>query len=171
MHAEILVLRLIHILSAITWVGSGIYASFFLIPAISGSPAAMMEVIAGLRRRRFFVILPVVATLTILSGLRLLWIASAGFASSYFDTATGKAFSWGGGVAIIAYIISYGVALPLNLRMAKIGARMKASAASPDVDRLSGELNRLRRRTAVATTTAVIFGLIAASAMAVARYL
>lgn len=171
MHAEILGLRLIHILSAIMWLGSGIFTAFFLVPAISASPAAMMEVMAGLRRRRLFVILPIAATLTILSGLRLLWIDSAGFASSYFDSASGKAFSWGGGAAIIAYLISYGVALPLNLRLAKIGAAMKESAGDPSRDRVSADLNRLRRRAGIATLAAVSFGLLAASAMAVARYL
>ena len=90
MHAEILVLRLIHILSGIAWVGSGIFTSFFLVPVLSSSPAVMGEVMAGLQRRRMFIILPTVATLTILSGLRLLWIASAGLDSSYFATRTGR---------------------------------------------------------------------------------
>ncbi|HST07996.1 MAG TPA: hypothetical protein VLJ83_07470, partial [Gemmatimonadaceae bacterium] len=96
MYAELLTLRLIHILSAIIWLGGGILTTFFLIPAISGSPTAMAELMAGLKRRRFFIFQPMFATLTILSGLRLLWIDSAGFAGSYFDSFTGKAFSWGG---------------------------------------------------------------------------
>jgi uncharacterized membrane protein len=171
MYAELLVLRLIHILSAIAWVGSGIFTSFFLVPAISASPGVLMQVMAGLRRRRFFVILPIVGTLTILSGLRLLWIDSAGFAGSYFDSATGKAFSWGGLAAIIAYIIAYGVALPINLRLAKIVTSMTKSAAGAEREGLTADMNRLSRRAAGATLAAVLFGLLAASAMAVARYL
>jgi uncharacterized membrane protein len=171
MHAEFLALRLVHVLSAITWLGGGILTAFFLMPAISGSQTAMAEVIAGLKRRRFFVFQPIVATLTILSGLRLLWIDSAGFAGSYFDSATGKAFSWGGLSAIIAYIISYGIAFPLNTRAAKIGARLRDVVAVPERESLTTDMNRTRRRAVIATLATVSFGILAASAMAVARYL
>jgi uncharacterized membrane protein len=170
-YAELLTLRLIHILSAIIWLGGGILTAFFLIPAISGSPTAMGEVMAGLKRRRFFVFQPIIATLTILSGLRLLWIDSAGFAGSYFDSATGKAFSWGGLSAIIAYIISYAVAFPLNTRAGKIGARIRDAASAPERDQLTRSLNRTRRRAMIATLATVSFGILAACAMAVARYL
>jgi uncharacterized membrane protein len=171
MHAEFLVLRFVHILSAITWLGGGILTAFFLIPAISGSQTAMAEVMAGLKRKRFFIFQPIVATLTILSGLRLLWIDSAGFAGSYFDSATGKAFSWGGLSAIIAYIISYAIAFPLNTRAAKIGALLRDGGARQDREQLTRSLNRLRRRATIATLATVSFGILAASAMAVARYL
>lgn len=170
MHAEFVALRFIHVLSGITWVGAGIFSAFFLIPGISGSPETTMQVVGGLRRRGFFVFLPVVAALTILSGLRMLWIDSAGFAGSYFDSATGKAFAWGGLSAIIAFIIAYGIALPLNIKMGKLSGRMKDVAAG-DRDRLTAELNRTRRLAARTTFAAVLFGILAASAMAVARYL
>ena len=171
MYAEIVALRLIHILSAIIWLGGGIFMAFFLVPAISASPDVIANVMAGLRRRRFFVIQPIIATLTILSGLRLLWIDSAGFAGSYFDSATGKAFSWGGLAAIIAYIISYAIAFPLNQRLGKLGPQIRNASAGPDRDRLSADMNRLRRRAAIATLATVSFGILAGSAMAVARYL
>jgi uncharacterized membrane protein len=170
MHAEFVALRFIHVLSGITWVGAGIFSAFFLIPAISGSPETTMQVLSGLRRRGFFIFLPVVAALTVLSGLRMLWIDSAGFAGSYFDSATGKAFGWGGLSAIIAFIIAYGVALPLNIRTGKFAARLK-DATPGDRDRLSAALNRTRQLAARTTMAAVLFGILAASAMAVARYL
>ena len=170
MYAEMLTLRLIHILSAITWLGGGILTAFFLIPAISGSPAAMGELMEGLKRRRYFVFQPVFATLTILSGLRLLWIDSAGFTGSYFDTATGKAFSWGGLAAIIAYIVSYAIAFPLNGRAGKIAARLKGTAQGAEREELAASLNRVRRRAGIATLATVLLGVLAACAMAVARY-
>lgn len=171
MPAELLVLRLIHILSAITWLGGGIFTAFFLIPAISTSPDLIASVMVGLRRKHFFVIQPIIATLTILSGLRLLWINSAGFGGSYFDTATGKAFGWGGLAAIIAYITSYAIAFPLNTRMGKLGPRIKDAPAGPERDRMSADMNRLRSRAATATMATLAFGILAAAAMAVARYL
>src|ERR1700674_518841 len=116
MYPEILVLRLIHILSGITWVGSGIYTSFFLVPALSSSPAIMGQVVAGLQRRRFFLIIQIVAALTILSGLRLLWIDSAGFGGSYFATGPGRTFAISGVAALIAAVLSFGVARPAMVR-------------------------------------------------------
>ena len=170
MRAEILVLRLIHILSGIMWVGSGIYTSFFLVPALSGSPAVMGQVIAGLQRRRFFLVLPIVAVLTMLSGLRLLWIDSAGFAGSYFATGPGRTFAISGVAAVIAAVLSFGVAQPAMLRTGTIAASLATSPDAGERDRLTPQLDRLRRRGMIAATLAVGFGLLAASGMAIARY-
>lgn len=171
MHAEFLALRLIHILSAITWLGSGIFTTFFLIPALSGSPALIGQVVAGLERRRFFVVLQVAAALTILSGLRMIWIDSAGFSGSYFDTATGKTFGNAGLSAIIAAVLGFGVAGPAMARAAAIGATLAASADAVEKARLTQQLDRLRRRGRIATLASVSFGILAAIGMAVARYL
>jgi uncharacterized membrane protein len=170
MHAELLVLRLIHILSGIMWVGSGIFTTFFLAPALNGSPAVTGQVMAGLRRRRIFVVLPIVAALAILSGLRLLWIDSAGFASSYFVTGTGKTFAVSALAAVVAYVLAYGVALPAMVRAGVIGSSLAASPQPADHAQLTVELDRLRRRGTIATTLAVAFGILAASGMAIARY-
>jgi uncharacterized membrane protein len=171
MYAEILLLRLIHILSGITWVGSGVYTSFFLIPALSGSPAIMGQVMAGLQRRRFFLVLQIVAALTILSGLRLLWIDSAGFSGGYFATGTGTMFSISAGAAIVAAILSFGVSRPAIVRAGAIAASLAAFSDSGERERLTAQLDGLRRRGAVAGALAVGFGLLAASGMAIARYM
>jgi uncharacterized membrane protein len=170
MYAELLVLRLVHILSAIMWLGSGIFTGIFLIPALSGSPAVMGEVLAGLQRRRYFVVFPIVATLTILSGLRLLYIASAGFSSGYFATGTGRTFAISAVAAIIAFVLSLGVARPAAVRAGKISGLLPATQDAPERERLLGELDRVRRRGALATSLAVGFGILAASGMAIARY-
>ena len=61
MKAEFLILRLIHILGGIFWVGSMVFTTFFLAPVIRSSPAMAGQVMAGLQKRRLFVALPVVA--------------------------------------------------------------------------------------------------------------
>jgi uncharacterized membrane protein len=170
MRAELLVLRLVHILSGIMWVGSGMYTSFFLIPALSSSPAVMGQVMAGLQRRRVLLVLQIVAGLTILSGLRLLAIDSAGFAASYFDSGTGRTLGTSAGAAIIAAVLSFGVAQPAIKRAGPIAASLGASADAAERERLTAELDRLRRRGTVASALAVGFGLLAASGMAIARY-
>lgn len=168
--AEFLVLRLVHILSAIVWLGSGVFTGIFLIPALSGSPAVMGQVLAGLQRRKYFVVFPVVATLTILSGLRLLWITSAGFSSGYFATGTGRTFAISAVMAIIAFVLSVGVARPAAVRAGRIAGLLPANLDGPGRERLLEELDRMRRRGAKATSLAVGFGILAASGMAIARY-
>jgi len=170
MYDEILILRLIHILGGIMWVGSGIYTTLFLVPALSGSPAVMGQVMAGLQRRRIFLVLQIVAGLTILSGLRLLWIDSAGFSDSYLSTGTGRTFSIGAGAAIIAAVLSFGVSRPAMVRAGAIAASLPASADAGERERLTAQIDRLRRRATVASGMAVGLGLLAASSMAVARY-
>src|SRR5258705_9721047 len=122
MHAEILVLRLVHILSAILWVGSGLFTSFFLVPVLTASPAVMGQVVGGLTRRRLFLVLQIAAALTILSGLRLLAIDSAGFAGSYLATGTGRTFAISGLLAFIAAVVSFGGSGPGMVRSGGLAA-------------------------------------------------
>ena len=170
MHAEFILLRLIHILSGIFWVGSGIYANFFLVPALRESPAVMGQVMAGLMRRRVFRVIEIAAGFTILSGLRLMWIDSAGFSGSYFDTGTGNTFGIGGAAAIVAAVFNFGVGMPAMRRAGAIASLLAASSDAAEKTRLTQQVDRLRKRAGIAGTLAVSFGIIAASAMAIARY-
>src|SRR5688572_21882948 len=95
MSSEILVLRIVHVLGAIFWLGSGLFTTFFLVPALVRlGPAAAGPVMGALQQGRLFTVLPVVALLTIASGARLLQIVSGGFSSAYFATPTGQTFLW-----------------------------------------------------------------------------
>lgn len=171
MLAELLVLRIIHIVGAIAWLGGGIYATFFLVPALMETPAIIPQLMEALQRRRVFVILPTVGLLVILSGIRLLWIDSAGFDDSYLSTATGRTFSIGGGAGLLAFLIQVLVQRPAGVKLGKIAAAIGASQSAEERQRLNAEADRLRKRNGAATIAAVSFGLIAATAMAIARYM
>jgi len=170
MHAEFLVLRLIHILSGIFWIGSGLYTFFFLGPALASTPAVMGQVMAGLQRRRVFMVQEIAAGLVLLSGLRLLMIDSAGFSSSYFATGTGRTFAMAGVFAVFAAVFNFGVARPTMVRAGALAASLAASSDTSEKARLTRELDKLRKRGAIAGMLAVTFGILAASGMAVARY-
>jgi len=167
MHAEFIVLRLVHILSGIFWVGSGMYANFFLVPALRESPAVMGQVMAGLMRRRVFRVIEIAAGLAILSGLRLMWIDSAGFSGSYFDTGMGNTLGIGGAAAIIAAVFNFGVGMPAMRRAGAIATSLAASSDAAEKARLTQQVDR---RAGIAGMLAVSFGILAASAMAIARY-
>jgi uncharacterized membrane protein len=167
---EIFLLRLIHIVGGTFWVGSALFTSLFLVPALATSGANASQVFAALRERRLFTLLPLVAVLTIASGLRLMWITSVGFAPSYFASAAGRVFASSGTAAIVAFLLSLLVARPASARSAQLGASL-ASLPEDKRARLAVELTRLRRRGAVASGTAVTLLVLGAAGMAVARYL
>ena len=120
MSAEILVLRVVHVLGGVFWLGSGLFTSFFLMPAFAGSGPAAGAVMAGLQRRRLFTVLPIVAVLTILSGLRLMWIASRGFSPVYFESGMGLTLAVSGALAIVGGVLIFviGVTKPAPFKEA-----------------------------------------------------
>lgn len=169
MLAELLVLRVVHIVGAVFWVGSGLFTTFFLLPSIGQSGPAAAQVMFGLQKRRLFVVLPTVALITILSGIRLMWITSSGFSREYFATPGGNTYAISGVAAIIAFVLSLIVSRPAAVRM----SHLAQSAASDEHSRqrLAAEIKSLQRRAAMSSTAAVILLLLSAVGMAIARYL
>jgi hypothetical protein len=169
MTAEILVLRLVHILGGIFWVGSGLFTILFLMPALAASGPAAGKVMAGLQQRRLHIVMPIVALLTIASGLRLMWIMSAGFAPAYFASGVGRTFAWSGAAAIVSFLLAVGVARPASVRSMKLSASL-ATAADSAREAISAQLAGLQRRAMIASIIAVALVVLAAAGMAVARY-
>lgn len=171
MKAELLTLRVIHILGGIFWVGSMLYTTFFLAPALRSSPQVAGQVMAGLQKRHLFTILPVIALLTIASGLRMLWIASAGFDDSYLSTSTGRAFSLGAAAAIVAFLLSVLVSRPGFVRVGKLGASLAATTDDATRQQLTAEMQRVGQRVGIANAIVAVLLLLTAVMMATARYL
>jgi len=171
MAAEILVLRLVHVVGGIFWVGSGLFTTFFLVPSLAAAGPAAGQLMGGLQRRHLFTVLPLVALLTILSGVRLMMITSAGFSPAYFQSDAGRGFAWGGTFAIAGFVLSLLVVRPAAVRSGALAAQL--AQATDDAARadLSGKLARLRRRGAASGLVATSLLLLAAGLMAVARYL
>ena len=171
MNGEILVLRLVHILGGIFWVGSFMFTSFFLQPTLASSPGVAGQVMAGLQKRRLFIFLPVVALLTILSGIRLLWIVSVGFSDAYLATPTGRTISAGAGAAILAFLLSLLLVRPGFLKVGRLGATLATATDEAARQRISGEMQRISRRMAIANWIVAVLLLSAAASMAVGRYM
>jgi uncharacterized membrane protein len=170
MQFELLVLRLVHVLGGIFWVGSAVFTTFFLIPALAkaGGPVAG-QVMSGMQQRRLYLILPIVAGLTILSGLRLWFILSGGNPTHYFQHRSGHVYAVSGLLAIIAFVLSLAVARPAAVRM---GALAQAKASDETSRHLiAAEVAKLQRRATLSGMVAVVLLLIAAAGMAIARYM
>jgi hypothetical protein len=114
--------------------------------------------------------MPVVAVLNILSGLWLYWKMSGGFQPAYMRSATGMTFGTGGVLAIGAFAIGMAVVRPSMLKAMVLGPTV-AQAPPAERDALAAQVQALRAKAMGAgKVVAILLGL-AASAMAVARYL
>lgn len=169
--AEILVLRVVHVLGGLFWVGTALFNSFFLMPALTAAGPAAGAVMGGLQRRHLFTVLPAVALLTILAGLRLLWITSGGFAPGYFATGRGATFAASGGAAIVAFVLGMSAARPAAVRLGKVRqalAHAEGASARADLER---EIRRLERRTVTLGWLLNVLLIVAALGMAIGRYI
>lgn len=171
MTAEVVVLRLVHIIGGMFWVGATMFMTFFLAPVLAGMGPGAGPVMAGLARRRLMTILPIAAILTILSGVRLMMIVSAGFQAEYFRSPVGRTFAWGGTIAIVGFVFGMLVSRPAMMRAAAIGQQMAAAADDGTRARLAAELASARRRGTIGGAIVLAMLLVSVALMATGRYM
>lgn len=164
-------LRVVHVLGGLFWVGSALFNAIYLFPAMREAGPAAGAIMGSMRRRRLFLVLPLVALVTILAGVRLMWITSADFSAAYFQSARGSMFAWSGTAAIAAFVIAMALARPTAMKM---GAMQQTLAkAQDDVERakLAAGLQGLQRRNRVISFVVNALLIVAAAGMAAARYM
>lgn len=171
MTAELIVLRLLHVLGAIFWLGSGIFSTFFLVPTLKPGTPAFGEVMGGLARRKLFTLLPVVAVITMLSGARLMMILSDNFSPAWFELASGRTYTWAGAASVVAFVLSLAVSRPSSVRAGQLMGQRAAATSEAERGTLDASIARLKRRSSLATGIAMTLLILSASGMAVARYL
>jgi hypothetical protein len=170
MAAELLVLRLVHVLGGVFWLGTVLFNTFFLLPALAAAGPAAGPVMAGLQQRRMMTALPVVAVLTMLAGFRLMWIVSGGFSAAYLDSPSGRVFVLGAVAAVLAFTVGMAVARPAMMKAGQLAGRLAAAPDEPTRAALGAELKALRSRGTRANAVVVSFLLLSGATMAVGRY-
>jgi uncharacterized membrane protein len=170
MSALIILARLVHIGTGVFWGGAILFVNFLLGPSVTAVGPEGAKVMQELIRRRYFESIVGAATLTILSGLYLVWVDSAGFNGTWFATRFGQGISTGMLAAIIAYLLGVFMVRPALYRMLAIGGRM-AQAPATERPAIAEEMNAARGRLIAAGGASTLFLLVAILAMAVARYL
>jgi len=165
-----LVLRFLHVVSGALWVGMFAFVSFFLMPAFAEVGPDGAKVQAALGKRRIPVVMPVIALITLVSGLWLYQRMSGGAMGALLKTPLGLGFGLGGLAALLAFGLGIGFGRPIMMRSMKLAEQMKT--ASP-VDRSSivAEMQKLGARGAAINRLVMGLLLFALAAMAVARYL
>jgi hypothetical protein len=166
-----LLVRLLHVLTGVTWAGAAILIAGHLMPAVraagAGGTAVMKQLTVVQRLPAKLVILGITA---IASGGYLLWIESAGFSSNWMSTGPGITYCVGAVATLLAAIIGFGINIPAANRMGALAAAVHARAEGATSDE-SQTLAQLAARIARGTRAVAMLLVLATASMAVARYI
>jgi hypothetical protein len=171
MHAILIALRAVHIVSGVFWAGAVLFINLLLVPSIGAAGPAGGRVMTELKQRKQHAILFWTSSLAVLSGLSLLWIDSGGFSHDWFRAPIGIALSFGGLAALTGFMVGFAGVRPLAIRLEAVQAEL--ARAGTDVLRQShlSRLGEIRGRlTTLGQLASGCVG-VAVVAMAVARYL
>ena|ERR1051325_8749649 len=170
MHAAVIALRLVHVLSAIFWAGTLLFTTFYLFPAAAKAGPAAGPVMGALRDRGFLLVVPVTAILTILSGATLLWIDAGSSWDAYMQTPTGRVFSMSGGLAILAFLLGMVMARPAGEKLMRLVPEAHTISDGPARMAVQAQIQQLQRRIALVSLIVAIMVILAGAGMAIARY-
>ena len=152
-----IVLRLIHVGGGAMWVGMMAFMTFYLTPALAeAGPQESGKVMAALQKQRIMIVMPVIALLTIGSGLWMMMRLYGG-PGNIAASRMGMALNLGAMAAILAFLIGIIFMRPLMMRA--------MTATDP------AEAQKLRARGAMLSRLVARLLMFALAAMAVARYL
>jgi len=171
MNAFVILLRLIHIVLGVLWVGGAAMLTWFILPTvgISGPGGSQfMQVLIG--RTKLLRYMPSLGGLTVLAGFALFWRDMSVSGESFAQSRAGMAFSIGGLAALIGLIVG-GIMMARPAKaLGAIGAAVAQSGGSPSPDQAQ-RIAALQARMKTGSIVTVTLLLIATVAMAVARYL
>lgn len=167
----LILIRLVHIGSAMTWFGGAIIGSFFLAPTAAALGQAGQPFMDHLmRRRRMGIFFPIVAALTVLSGTALYWRDSAGLQAAWITSPAGLAFTIGGLAAIVAFVGGFVLIGPGVAEQTAVQNELARGDGVP-TEAQRQRLERAGRRMQLADRIDLPLLLLAGLTMAVARYL
>lgn len=166
MNALTIVLRLLHIVSGVFWVGTAIFTRFFLVPSVAAtaeSGQAFMQHLTsktGLTKR-----VTLASYLTVVAGTILYWIDSQGFTSAWLSSGAGLGF----GLGALAGLVGFGFGQVVGRNAAMIGKLGSQIQGKPTAEQLAG-LDQARRKMSAASATSTAFLIASLVFMATARY-
>ena len=170
MDGLLILLRVVHIGSAMSWFGGAILAAFFLQPTVAALGRAGQPFMDHLmRRRRMGIFFPIVAGLTILSGAALYWRDSGGLQAAWITSPTGLAFTIGGLAAIAAFVGGFLLIGPGIAEQTAVQNELAAGDGVP-TEAQQRRLQRAERRLQLATQIDWPLLLLAGLTMAIGRY-
>ncbi len=166
MNILVIVLRLIHILSGVFWVGSALVNAFFLAPAVAATGEAGQKMMGFMiTKAHFSVRITAAAILTVLAGLALYWHDSGGLTSGWTTSAAGLGFGLGGLFALIGL----GTGMMVGKYVTRLGTIASAAQGKPTQAQML-EMQALQKQLGVMSRISTAALIVALICMATARY-
>ena len=162
-------LRALHVLLAATWIGSTIFISTLLAPAVDASGTSGGQVMMNINRRGITAYMGALGGMTIVTGLYLLWHFAGSFASIPSSHA-GIAFAIGGTSGILAGVIGGGVVGRSGVKIAALMREAAGLADGPAKAELIGRSVPLHHRMKIGSRVVIGLQLVALGLMAVGHY-
>ncbi len=163
------VLRFIHIVLGVLWVGGVFALSVIVIPGMQQLGLPLDPLTKTLNHRKFSQIMMAFGGLTVLAGLTMMYVLGHGN-EAFFQSHFGRTLSLGGLCAILALVIGGSVARPALAKIGKLQADLAANPPKGD-DPRKARIAALQQRIVFFSKLVVILLLIAVTCMAVARYI
>lgn len=162
-----IVLRIIHIVAGVLWVGAAAFFFFYLEPAMNKlGPDAEKFVDEVINRRKAPIYFVGTSTLAVVAGVILYWRDFGGISTSPFGLALGL-----GGVAALIAWLGGNLLIPRTIgQLASIGAEMRNAAGAPSGE-LASRMHATQQRLRLIGLVDVVLLVFAVAAMASARYL
>jgi uncharacterized membrane protein len=160
-------LRIIHIVGGVVWVGGTLIMTFFIGPTIGATGEAGQKFVGHLMNNlKFSNRMSAAAGATILAGFILYWIDSQGFTSAWMSSGAGRGFGIGAAFGLIGFI--FGMMIGRTTKaMARLGAQMQGNPSPGQ----RAEMQAIQKKQATYSMIATAAVVLATAFMAIARYL
>lgn len=165
------IIRYIHVITAVFWGGGVFMLNFFIFPYSKSIGTEGGKFMQGFSRTNSFpVVMTYVGFAVILSGLIVLWHYSAGFSSAFMGAKMGILLSIGGFFGLMAFFHGMFINRPTIMKINKIGDEISKSGAPPSAGQMQ-EIDKLRNKIFTTTKMITLYTALAISFMALAKYL
>jgi uncharacterized membrane protein len=166
----VLVFRFLHVIAGGFWFGAALFFFLFIKPTVKDvGPAGpqFMQVLAT--RRRFPIVMVLISTVTIFSGIALYHFTSGGFNSNWITSGPGIGFTIGSIAGIIAFLVGNIVIGPTTGKMSALGQQIATAGGPPSSEQMS-QMHSLEAKLSQGENLDFVFLTISMITMATARY-
>jgi putative copper export protein len=171
MDTYMVVLRIVHVVAGVFWVGAVFLLIGFIAPTARelGPPAApFLAHLAG--KKRITEVILAAAGVTILAGLLMYWRVSGGLDPDWIGSAYGLTLTIGAISGIVAFVIGLTVVRPTNNATLALGREI-AEGGGPPTPEQAARMQALQARGRTTGRILLLLLLVAVAAMASAQYL
>ncbi len=166
MNILIILLRVLHIVAGVFWVGTAMFSVFFISPAMAATGEAGRAFMDYLMTKaRLSTRMSAASGTTVLAGAILYWIDSGGFTSAWTTSGPGIGF----GIGALLALVGMGVGAMVGVNGKRLGRIAAAANGSPSAAQLA-EMKSAQASMSQASLWSTIALIASLACMATARY-